>query len=342
MKPILQAGLFALVLLFPGMGELSAQSSKPLPKNEGPVPRWEFTQGIQKLVLKSQFAELEKTHEDLLRNGDRFGEGRLKIEFFYEGLDGSEFGEGSEAERQLWFAKIEAWKKAFPASPLPLIAEAASWVDYAWAARGSGWASTVTEEGWKKYRERLSRAESILLEVKKSAAAGPVPPGWYTVMQHVALGQGWDTDRYDRLFNEAITAYPRYHAFYFSKAYYLLPRWHGKDGDLEAFAEQVRAGGNAEFYARIIWSQYGFYPDRNVFKSPHVRWEFMREGFEEMMKNYPDSEWNLSNYCRFACEAGDKATARRLFVALKGFYWRQVWPSREAYDKYLAWANEGS
>jgi Domain of unknown function (DUF4034) len=340
MKPILQLGLLSLAFLLPGMQESSGQTPAASSKIER-VRDWKVLQDtVHQLVTEEKFAELESLHKKLLGGEEKCAEGRYKIEFFYEPLEGSRIGANDKAGTQTWFDKIEAWKKVYPNSSLPLIAEAATWVNQAWVARGNGYSQEVSEDGWKMYRERIAKAKDLLTDAKRKAPPGRLPYGWYQVMQSVALGQGWKLDRYDTLFEEAVTVYPDYVGSYFKKAHYLLPRWFGDDGDLEAFAEKVRAEGNPEFYTRIIWSQQSYYKDGNVFNSSHVRWDWMREGFEEMMKKYPESEWNLSSYCRFACQAGDKATAHRLFVELKGLYWKAIWPSEKAYMDYFAWASK--
>ena len=39
----------------------------------------------------------------------------------------------------------------------------------------------------------------------------------------------------------------------------------------------------------------------------------MKVGFEDLMARHPKSNWNLNNFAKFACEAGDKKT----FLALR-------------------------
>ena len=48
------------------------------------------------------------------------------------------------------------------------------WIEIkrAWAARGSGWANTVTEDGWRGFREHLTKAEALLdVSLLRSKAA---------------------------------------------------------------------------------------------------------------------------------------------------------------------------
>ncbi|MFD0596075.1 hypothetical protein ACFQZ4_30495 [Catellatospora coxensis] len=54
---------------------------------------------------------------------------------------------------------------ADPDPTLPLLVKGLGAINWAWDARGSGTASTVTEEGWKLFRQRLVVSENCLDEV---------------------------------------------------------------------------------------------------------------------------------------------------------------------------------
>ena len=55
----------------------------------------------------------------------------------------------------------------------------------------------------------------------------------------------------------------------------------------------------------------------------------MKVGFEEMMKEYPDSSWNLNNFASFACRAHDTDTYRRLRGQIGGRVYEQAWYENE-------------
>jgi hypothetical protein len=52
-----------------------------------------------------------------------------------------------------------------PDPTLPLLVKGLAAIGWAWDARGDGYASTVSEEGWKLFRQRLVLAENCLDEV---------------------------------------------------------------------------------------------------------------------------------------------------------------------------------
>ena len=46
----------------------------------------------------------------------------------------------------------------------------------------------------------------------------------------------------------------------------------------------------------------------NLFRDTQVSWPEMKKGFDDLMRLYPHSAWNLNKYASFACQAGDKET----------------------------------
>jgi hypothetical protein len=107
-------------------------------------------------------------------------------------------------------------------------------IDSAWAARGDGWASTVTEQGWKNFRDRLAEAQTELEDAVKE-----FPDGWvaHAKLETVAMGLGLPRAYLEEHFKRAVKVRPRYQAAYFAKLQYLMPRWHGNAEELTAFGK---------------------------------------------------------------------------------------------------------
>ncbi|HEY5894036.1 MAG TPA: hypothetical protein VIT91_12465 [Chthoniobacterales bacterium] len=256
------------------------------------------------------YERLDATAADFRKTNARFKSGVWKLERFYDGLSLS--SDASEAEWAELFRQFDEWKMQSPQSVTCRVALAAAWTDYAWKARGGGWANSVTDEGWRLFAERLEKAKTILDEAKTLPEKCP---HWFAAMQTVALGESWSPEKYDALFQEATAFEPSYYYFYFNKAYYLLPKWHGSPGDWERFAE-ISASKTAtsdkgmELYTRIAWACSGHYS--NLFKESAVDWAKMKQGFLDIEKQFPDSTWNLVNFCCFAADSGDQETVVRL------------------------------
>lgn len=296
-----------------------------------------LTEAARAALLRGDFAELEKESAALRRQKARLTEGLWKS-FFYAARLAPE-DKVSEEQFAGWFKIMEGWAAAYPQSTLRRVALADGWVNYAWKARGTDYADKVTPEGWEKYGARIKRAREILEEVKDARER---IPEWYLTMQTVALAQSWDEKEYDKLFKAAVAGEPTYYAFYFNKAQYLLPRWHGEPGQLEDFAEQAaRVHDSVEgmtVYARIAWSKAEYYDD--LFAETKFTWPKMKQGFQDMMRTYPNSAWNLNNFAKFAYQAKDRATVRELLRKIGDDPDLAAWKTREQYEEVRQWAGK--
>jgi hypothetical protein len=161
-------------------------------------------------------------------------------------------------------------------------------------------------------------------------------PGWFDAMMTVAMGLGVTREGYERLFREAVAAQPGYTAFYLHKAYYLLPRWYGQEGEWQRFAAEVRAAHGVELYARIGWAQGAFEGFPQMFKARSIVWSDMKAGYEEMLRRNPGSVWTMNCLARVAWAAGDRETSARMFERIGDDYYSTAWQSRAMFDDYRA------
>jgi hypothetical protein len=155
-------------------------------------------------------------------------------------------------------------------------------------------------------------------------------------MLSVGMGQGWEKVEFDRIFEQGVKLAPDYYELYFTRAVTLLPRWYGMDGDWQTFAEAQAAAHGDEVYARIAWSLEGYYPGK-LFTEGRVSWSKMKAGFEAMLKDYPDSNWNLNAFCNFACLCGDRATASQLFDRIGPNRHAVLWTETD-FNQWKKWA----
>ncbi len=161
---------------------LPARGAEP----DGPAAREVVAKAASAAFQAGDYPQLEKTADDLRKTKARFPEGVWKLPSFYDGLDPQAHG-ANPPDWKGWFAKLDAWKAAFPDSPTQPVARAEALVNYGWEARGSGYANTVTSEGWKLLAERLAQARGVLEEAEKLPVRDP---HWYCIMQAVAIGRG--------------------------------------------------------------------------------------------------------------------------------------------------------
>ncbi len=306
---------------------------------DGPAARDVLSHAARAAFQAGDYAQLEKIADDLRKTKARFPEGVWKLPSFYDGLNPNSAG-GNAPDWKGWFHKLDAWKAAFPDSPTQPVARAGALVDYGWAALRRASDATDTDGVWKMFPDPFGQARATLEE----AAKLPVrDPHWYYTMQHVAQGEGWDRPRYEALFAEAVAAEPTYYHYYFARTSYELPRWAGgQDGWID-FAEEAARKYDPEegfaIYARIFWSHNVV---GGAFQNPRVDWKKVRQGFRDIERRYPNSNWNLNNFCQFACVAGDRDTAAELFGRIGAAMSLPTWGSRTAFEGWRRWATEAN
>src|SRR5437773_4206380 len=153
-----------------------------------------FKVKIRQPYNSRRFGELETTAAELRRTKPLFDNGSWKIAEFYDSFS----CRSSEPESmwQLHDRIHQDWIAQFPMSITARIAYADFFTDYAWHARGTGFADKVTKEGWQLFRERLELARNTLVESRELTDKDPF---WWLVALGVALGQQWPKNEYEQL-----------------------------------------------------------------------------------------------------------------------------------------------
>ncbi len=299
-----------------------------------------YSAAWRQILLNGDFAALEKQAAELLEKESRFVCGLWQITPFMGGLSQPE----TLADED-WSAHQEAleqWGKAFPKSSTQRIAWASFLINHGWKARGSGYASTVTEEGWRLFKERLNQARDVFSELPRD--------DWspYAYMRCITLGMGLglSSTEVTPVFTEGVQRWPEYHDLYFAEAVRLLPRWKGRPGEWEkwlALETTPETDVTDEIYARVVWAQADYYKnEKGVFEGSEAEWPRVKRGFEVMRKKYPESWWNLNAFARFAAYAADRDTAREIHKDLAGHEETSFWRGWTYFETCKRWAEGGA
>jgi hypothetical protein len=281
-----------------------------------------------------RFPELEKRASELRRTKALFGDGRWKLIEFYQA-----FACRREEPENMWQLHDQIhrdWLTAFPQSITARVAYGDFLTEYAWHARGSGSADTVTAEGWQRFNERLTAATRTVEEVRDLPERDPVS---WSVRLRIATGQSWTEDQFDRALEEAKSFEPKFWGYDVSRAVSLLPRWYGKPGAWEEYAEHAATrpdGLGDEVYARIVMALHGYY--RNVFRETKASWKKTEAGLEQMRRAYPQSLDILSEAASLAVNAEDREFAKAMFDLLGDRYLSSVWKKPEYFLDCRKWA----
>ena len=191
---------------------------------------------------------------------------------------------------------------------------------YAWEARGSGTADTVTKDGWEKMNARLAEAK------KSIDQAWTLKPGAYlTAYQELNLTVGMDSDRaeMERWFQSAMEANGNGLRACLTKIQWLEPKWHGSDEELIAFGRLCGDTKNWEAGISLLEpecylmanSEPNQPPGGAFWKSPEV-WKRCRAVFEEYLSHRPDDNAQRTRYAVIASLTGHHAEATVQFQKL--------------------------
>ena len=301
--------------------------------------RKQISQQAAELLRADNFAELEKTAEGFRATKSRLPSGQWKLFYFYDGLEAPRNGTtGTDWTAHL--AQLEKWRTQYPQSITVHTALAQAYSGYAWQARGHGFVKSVTEEGWRLFRERMNKAEEYVVAARKLPATDPQLDR--VELSVGGMGLSWDWRQYNAVFDDAVKREPQYSHLYVQKAMLCMPRWHGKPGDVERFAlEAVRltqATQGKAMYARLAVSLRKTTPKGSrFFDVYHFSWPDVRDGFRDLEKQYPHSLWNLNQFCTLACHANDARTAHELFDRIGDRWDADVWGDEGVYRAWKRW-----
>jgi hypothetical protein len=196
---------------------------------------WELLERrVRKLLRTEEYDELEAMAARLREKKMRFSDGEWQSVRFYDALV---LPRRSPPEDWMGrFAQVNRWVEARSNSAVARLALARTWEEYAWNARGGGYAKDVTPMGQALFEQRLQRARGILEGINEPMRSDPE---WYRHMLLVLApkGETWDSEECRRCLRQGVALATDYDWFDKLKAWYLLPRWYGTGNERVQVAE---------------------------------------------------------------------------------------------------------
>jgi hypothetical protein len=302
------------------------------------VPELVFGPHMKSLLMQERFVDLEAIAVKARAEKSRHSGGVWVINDFYESV-ASPLGPSPSAND--WndhILLINKWIAAYPQSVTPHIALATAFASRAWSARGDGYANTVDDKSWSTFYENMAQAKSAGLE---AASLKDKDPYWYDLMMQISMAEGWEPAQEQILFDQATTFEPTYYHYYRHHALYLLPRWYGKEGEVEAFAEQTLKRlpePTASMMYFDIVSSYtcGCVDDQLTLHG--ASWAKLKEGYGNLVRLYGVSDLKANRYAYLTYAANDKAAAQETFTQLGDNYVRGPWENRMQFETARTWA----
>ena len=235
--------------------------------------------------------------------------------------------------------------KNWPAEPTLYLLKGWLYCDYAWEARGSGWADSVTSGGWAGFEKRLEIAEQALDKAWKLDPTDARIARW---MITVELGQGRGRDRMEQWFQRAMALNTNYYDACHAKLYYLEPKWYGSREDMFEFASEcLRSdtwGANVPLIVLDAHDSVARSMDKSsqaeYWKRPEV-WKDVKEAFEKFFRLNPGKTGWHHNYALYAYRAEQWDELNRQ-LKLLGPVNYSYFGGKEEFDKMVRLAKEHS
>ena len=282
--------------------------------------------GLQAMFDNGMYAQLE---QEVARQcaGSRLPDGQPQMLVFMSAFDGKF---RYVRDRQAVKIQFAAWQAAVPSSVALPLAEAMYWRSYAWQARGGGYARSVPGEAWELFHERGQKALQVLDSSKATASGCPL---WHSLRIDTLVELGADRMELRAAYAEAVALHPDAQVVHFAMSHALSPKWGGSATQFDRFAREVArktAGveGNGMF-ARLYWNQDCDCDDALDFADPGnlADWPTLKQGFEDLLRHYPNDLWNRNKYAALACRAGDKPTYAKLRREVGKHVYEELWHS---------------
>ncbi len=217
----------------------------------------------------------------------------------------------------------------YPDTGLPEWIDGKFHLDWGYDARGTGYANTVTEEGWRLLRERLERSRTTLLDAMDRYPTQPI----YTtpLLSAIMVGRGepGDLKRCLDHFARIGRGTDQTNQTIAQLAYFLEPKWGGSWEQVLTLGRQCLLTGNWEDHLPMVLldahlsiarAQAPEGDDDLLLHTTYLRhpevWKDIQFVCQNMLHWFPGDRAVLSKYLIGACAVQDWKLARGLIEEL--------------------------
>ncbi len=289
------------------------------------------TRVVQKFY-EGDFAELERL-ATLYRADMRTGAGVEKLGPFYWSFIEDMIVDREGVDKRAP-GLMAAWIEKFPHSPTPYIATAFMYDE---VARRMDRVGDTPEVLTRKQRFR----DEALGELVRNWDLVNADPYAHGMKMRLISSGAASEETWEEAFEEAKREHPGRYTIYFD-AVSSAPEIEGSLTSAAVAVEQI-AGALAEImgedgdigYARTWWAASNRSYIKYLFERRMVNWPRIRNGFYEMIEDYPDP-WNVNSFAKFSCMVGDGETLRVLATAVRRYPNDDVWTHEEREYCFLA------
>lgn len=308
--------------------------------NDGPALRRRIGCEAQGMFLHGDYVALDATMRKYSRAFSDLPDGSSRLEGLWNGLD--DLFESNRLTANEVMERTAEWRHAVRGSSEPDLIEALMFRDWAYAARGRGYISTVSQQAQEIYSLRIEMAAAGLREI---APAGRNNPLWYQISLAVGRDQSLPIDDQRAIFDKGASLFPDYMPVYRQMLTSLMPRWQGSAAEVNAFVVDVsRKAGHGEIDPTMYARLYLIYGDLegqdfNVVDEAQANMMIVKTGVQNLLRLHPHSDFVLNEAAHYYCSIDDIMDYRVLRPRLTNHISSLAWtykltiPACNALDK---------
>jgi len=329
------AGVFGLVILCAGAtgqpDEYDAERALELSGRE-------FFDHVFRLCYVDDETRLDELAQTARETGARRPWGDWVLDEIYGNIGDHYETLSTQEARDRFRERFEGYIEAHPDSITYRTILVSLLTDEAWIHRGSGYADTVTPEGWRLFGRYIRQAKRVADEAMELEQEDPA---LYRTMLTLGMADGDPVRERYGILEKGLTGAPTYYHLVTNMAYSLLPRWGGSPSAIADLADwclvQTEGDfGHALYYAVAMEVMFHEDPDW-VLNVAGLDPKLIIEGYRDFAKHIGDSGRLFSWALLTAQAAGLRNEAASLLEERPGWYDRRL-ISPGAHGALTKWA----
>jgi hypothetical protein len=250
-------------------------------------PVWEFERTVRALAHDEQYDHLETLGDLLQGDSEPFpGTYEPRFDLFLRHVLRPDQGPHAEPQVQPKPKQIANWLKARPDSRIARLLDVDRLIEEAWEARGSGFANTVSEEGWRVFGSKIKEAHA---QIEPLLKLDHPPPGTFGCLFNIAKAEGWSEQECMEQAERLMKANPAHvpsHQILMQK---FLVRWGGgahSSADYAAWvADQVGGRAGDVLYVMLVEEIIGAEDRELVRETLGIDFDRYAKGCAELQKS---------------------------------------------------------
>lgn len=232
--------------------------------------------------------------------------------------------------------------KNWPKAAAAYFVKGQFYYEFAWRARGGGYADKVSEQGWKPFKENLEVAEKAFNQ------AWALDPGDFripTEMIEMAVSQQKARPEMEQWFDRAMNLNTNNYSACLKKLRYLSPKWYGSPEEMTRFGrecvESPKWGGRVPLIlvdAHWQLAQFLSPAQRRVYWQDTGVWTDIKNAYEKFFRLYPEVTGSYhAYYARYAAWAEHWETFNEQLPLIRDLDY-EFFGGKAAFDKLVATA----